>query len=98
MSASPAPIASIDAAVAAGKPVILQVDWNKQAGIQTHYVLAKDKVGDDYSLYDPFMYKGDGPDKEVLLTKRYKFNGATIESEISGVFWFDGYIPPSPPV
>jgi hypothetical protein len=94
---SPAPIGLIDAALAAGKPVILQVDWNKQAGIQTHYVLAKDRVGDDYALYDPFMYKGDGPDKEVLLTKRYKFNGATLETEVSGVFWFDGYIPPSPP-
>ena len=43
----PAPIALIDAAVAAGKPVILQVDWNKQAGIQTHFVLVKEKQGDD---------------------------------------------------
>lgn len=94
---SPAPVGLIDAALAAGKPVILQVDWNKQAGIQTHFVLVKEKVGDDYALYDPFMYKGDGPDKEVLLTKRYKFNGATLETEISCVLWFDGYIPPSPP-
>jgi hypothetical protein len=94
---SPAPLSLIDAAIAAGKPVVLQVDWNKQAGIQTHFVLAKDRVGDDYSLYDPYMYKGDGPDKDVLLTKRYKFNGATLATEISGVFWFDGYIPPSPP-
>ena len=52
--AYPAPIAQIDAAVAAGKPVILQVDWNKQAGIQTHFVLVKEKKGDDYSLYDPY--------------------------------------------
>ena len=37
----PAPLAQIDEAVAAGKPVILQVDWNKQAGIQTHFVLVK---------------------------------------------------------
>jgi hypothetical protein len=94
---SPAPLSLIDAALAAGKPVVLQVDWNKQAGIQTHFVLAKERVGDDYALYDPFMYKGDGPDKEVLLTKRYKYNGATLETEISGVLWFDGYIPPSPP-
>jgi hypothetical protein len=94
---SPAPIALIDAALSAGKPVILQVDWNKQVGIQTHFVLAKDRVGEDYSLYDPYMYKGDGPDKEVLLTTRYKFNSAKIASEISGVLWFDGYIPPSPP-
>ncbi len=95
--ASPAPIAQIDAAVAAGKPVILQVDWNKDAGIQTHFVLVKERKGDDYVLYDPYMYKGDGPDKEVLLTQRYRFNGQTLEKEISGVLWFDGTTPPPPP-
>jgi hypothetical protein len=95
----PAPIAQIDAAVAQGKPVILQVDWNKQAGIQTHFVLVKEKKGDDYVLYDPYKYGGDGPDKEVLLTTRYKYNGATLPKEISAVLWFDSYsaAPPEPP-
>jgi len=97
--AYPAPIPQIDAAVAAGKPVILQVDWNKQAGIQTHFVLVKEKKGEDYSLYDPYKYGGDGPDKDVLLTTRYKFNGAKLPSEISAVLWFDAYssTPPEPP-
>jgi hypothetical protein len=96
---SPAPIAQIDAAIAAGKPVILQVDWNKQVGIQTHFVLVKEKKGNDYVLYDPYKYGGDSPDKEVLLTTRYKYNGATIESEISAVLWFDctSSAPPEPP-
>jgi hypothetical protein len=96
---SPAPIALIDAAVAAGKPVILQVDWNKQAGIQTHFVLVKERKGNDYSLYDPYKYGGDGPDKEVLLTTRYKYNGAKLASEISAVLWFNAYsaMPPEPP-
>jgi len=95
----PAPIPQIDAAVAAGKPVILQVDWNKQAGIQTHFVLVKEKKGSDYILYDPYKYGGDNPDKEVLLTTRYKYNGAKVESEISAVLWFDSYstAPPAPP-
>jgi uncharacterized protein YgiM (DUF1202 family) len=95
----PAPIQQIDAAVAAGKPVILQVDWNKQAGIQTHFVLIKQKKGDDYVLYDPYKYGGDGPDKEVLLTTRYKFNGATLATEISAVLWFENYsiAQPEPP-
>lgn len=95
----PAPIAQIDAAVATGKPVILQVDWNKQVGVQTHFVVVKEKKGDDYVLYDPYKYGGDGPDKEVLLTKRYKYNGATITAEISAVLWFDSYssVPPEPP-
>jgi hypothetical protein len=95
----PAPIAQIDAAIAQGKPVILQVDWNKQAGIQTHFVLVKEKKGDDYVLYDPYKYPGDGPDKEVLLTTRYKYNGAKLDSEISAVLWFDSFssAPPEPP-
>jgi hypothetical protein len=93
------PIAQIDAAVAAGKPVILQVDWNKQQGTQTHFVLVKAKKGNDYVLYDPYKYSGDGPDKEVLLTSRYKYNGAKLESEISAVLWFDSYSTelPDPP-
>ena len=86
---SPAPIDKIDSAVAAGKPVILQVDWNKQAGIQTHFVLVKEKKGNDYVLYDPYQYGGDNPNKEVLLTTRYKYNGARIDTEISAVLWFD---------
>lgn len=96
---SPAPLAQIDAAVAAGKPVILQVDWNKQAGIQTHFVLVKEKKGNDYVLYDPYKYGGDGPNKEVLLTTRYKYNGGTLAAEISAVLWFDSYsaVPPEPP-
>jgi SH3-like domain-containing protein len=85
----PAPIAQIDAAIAAGKPVILQVDWNKQAGIQTHFVLVKEKKGNDYVLYDPYKYGGDSPEKEVLLTTRYKYQGAKIDTEISAVMWFD---------
>ena len=88
---SPAPISQIDAAIAAGKPVILQVDWNKQAGIQTHFVLVKEKKGNDYVIYDPYKYGGDSPDKEVLLTTRYKYNGANLEREISAVLWFDSY-------
>jgi hypothetical protein len=96
---TPAPIAYIDAAVAAGKPVILQVDWNKQQGIQTHFVLVKQKKGDDYVIYDPYKYGGDAPDKEVLLTTRYKFNGAKLATEISAVLWFENYslAAPEPP-
>jgi uncharacterized protein YgiM (DUF1202 family) len=95
----PAPISQIDQKVAAGKPVILQVDWNQQVGVQTHFVLVKEKKGNDYVIYDPYKYGGDAPDKEVLLTSRYKFNGARLETEISAVLWFDSYgaAPAEPP-
>ena len=96
---TPAPIAQIDNAVAEGKPVILQVDWNKQQGIQTHFVLVKEKKGDDYIIYDPYKYGGDSPDKDVLLTTRYKYNGAKLATEISAVLWFNNYgiDTPAPP-
>jgi hypothetical protein len=87
----PAPIAAIDAALNAGKPVILQVDWSKEVDVQTHFVLVKEKKGDDYVIYDPYRYGGDSSDKEILLTKRYRYNGARLETEISAVLWFDSY-------
>ncbi len=61
--------------------------------------MVKEKKGNDYLLYDPYKYGGDGPDKEVLLTTRYKYNGAKLESEISAVLWFNSYssTPPEPP-
>jgi len=67
--------------------------------VQTHFVLLKEKKGDDYIIYDPYKYGGDAPDKEVLLTKRYKYNGARLETEISAVLWFDCYsnVPAEPP-
>ena len=96
---SSVPFEKIDAAVDAGKPVILEVDSKEEKGVQTHFVLVKEKKGDDYVLYDPFKHDGDGPDKEVLLTKRYKHNGAKLDKEISAVFWFDFDNPalPKPP-
>jgi hypothetical protein len=87
----PAPIADIDAALNAGKPVILQVDWSKEVDVQTHFVLVKEKKGNDYVIYDPYKYGGDSPEKEVLLTTRYKHNGARLETEISAVLWFDSF-------
>jgi hypothetical protein len=95
---SPAPINQIDAALAAGKPVIVQVDWNPQAGIQTHWVVLKEKKGNDYLIYDPFQYKGDTSDTELLLTSRYKHQGADPAHAISGVVWYEvkNSTPPPP--
>lgn len=88
-SAYPAPVERLDAALESGKPVIVQVDWDPKAGIQTHWVLLKERKGEDYALYDPYMYKGDSPTKEVLLTQRYKHQGSNLAAAISGVMWFD---------
>ena len=93
---SPVPIAEIDAAVAAGNPVILQVDSSERTGIQTHFVLIKRKEGEDYALYDPYRFEGDDPDQDVFLTRRYNHNGAKLELEISAVLWFGFHQLPFP--
>ncbi len=91
------PIDQIDAALSAGKPVVVEVDWSAASGIQTHWVLLKDKVGGDYSIYDPYCYPGDAPGKDVFLTQRYKFSGSGLQSSVLAVFFFDSATMPVPP-
>ena len=55
-SGQPAPLAEIDTNLAQGRPVIIEVDWSPQPGVQTHYMLAYAKEGLDYLVYDPFPF------------------------------------------
>lgn len=87
---SPAPLARIDAALAAGKPVIVCVDWNPEANIQTHWVVLKEKKNNNYSMYDPYQYRGDSPTKELILTDRYKHQGTDPGKAILAAIFFDG--------
>ncbi len=93
---SPAPIAQIDAAISAGKPVIAQVDWSPKAGLQTHWLVLYDKAGDDYYMKDPYRYSGDTPDKKIKVLDRYKHSGKDIARAITGVIWIEGSTPPEP--
>jgi hypothetical protein len=58
-----APLGQIDAALAAGQPVIVRVDASPNPGLQWHYVLLYARKGDDYLMLDPWPYKP-GTDKE----------------------------------
>jgi hypothetical protein len=93
---SPAPIGQIDAAIAAGKPVIAQVDWSPKAGVQTHWIVLYDKTGNDYYMKDPYRYSGDAPDKKMKVLSRYKHSGKDIAKAITGVIWIEGSTPPKP--
>jgi hypothetical protein len=93
---SPAPIGQIDAAIAAGKPVIAQVDWSPKSGLQTHWIVLYDKTGNDYYMKDPYRYSGDAPDKKMKVLDRYTHSGKDISKAISGVIWFEGSTPPKP--
>lgn len=87
---TPAPIAKIDAALAQGDPVIVQVDWSPNAGVQSHWVIAYAKEGSDYLVYDPYRYSGDSPDKKLTLLSRYKHQGSTLSQAISAVLFMTG--------
>ncbi|MFC1996354.1 C39 family peptidase [Chloroflexota bacterium] len=93
---SPAPISQINAAIAQGKPVIVQVDWSPKAGLQTHWVVLYDKSGNDYYMKDPYRYSGDAPNKKIKLLDRYTHKGNDIAKAITGVIWIESSNPPHP--
>jgi hypothetical protein len=86
---SEAPLAQIDAALAAGQPAIVQVDRSPASGIQTHWVVLYQRKGDDYLMLDPWPYQPDIT-KEDLLMKRYA-QGRTLKHAISHVILYDVY-------
>lgn len=67
---TPAPLAQIDAALAAGQPAIVQVDSTAAPGILTHYVVLYARKGTDYLMLDPWPYQPDVK-KETYLMPRY---------------------------
>lgn len=88
-STSDAPLAQIDAAIAAGQPAIVQVDSSPASGIQTHWVVLYERKGDDYLMLDPWPYNP-GTDKEDYLMKRYA-QGRTLKRAISHVILYEAY-------
>jgi hypothetical protein len=88
-STSEAPLAQIDAALAAGQPAVVQVDRSPADGIQTHWVVLYAKRGDDYLMLDPWPYQTDIT-KEDLLMKRYA-QGRNLKRAISHVILYDAY-------
>ena len=93
---APAPISQIDSALSSGKPVIVQVDWNPQAGVQSHWIVLKEKKGSDYVMYDPYKYGGDSPDKELMMLDRYFHSGKEISQAITAVVWLESDGPAEP--
>lgn len=82
-----APLGQIDAALAAGQPVIVRVDASPNPGLQWHYVLLYARKGDDYLMLDPWPYKP-GTEKEDFLMKRYS-QGRTLRRAIQQVLLYE---------
>lgn len=86
-STSDAPLAQIDAALAAGQPAIVMVDNSPAAGLQTHWVLLYARKGDDYLMLDPWPYQPD-VSKETSLMPRYS-QGKALQRAIMHVILYE---------
>ena len=82
-----APIDAIGNAIAAGQPVLLEVDSSPKAGLQTHWVVAYQKVGKDFLILDPWPYPTED-DKDVSLMARYS-QGKELKRSITAVVWYE---------
>lgn len=91
----PAPLAEIDASLAQGKPVIVEVDYAPNPGLQNHWIVLYGKQDGDYLIRDPYPYPVETK-PVTLLGSRYKFAGSTA-SIIQAVVYLDGGgSPPKP--
>jgi len=84
---SDAPLAQIDASIAAGQPAVVQVDSTPAPGILTHWVLLYARKGSDYLMLDPWPYQTDVT-KETLLMPRYS-QGNTLQRAIMNVIIYE---------
>jgi hypothetical protein len=93
-----APLAQIDASIAAGQPVIVEVDYSPEAGLQTHWLLVYGKKDNDYLVQDPWPCPPEV--QPVTLLSRYG-HGQPLRRAIKAVAWFmcdaGEPIPPTPP-
>jgi len=86
---SAAPLAQIDAALAAGQPAIVMVDSSPASGLQTHWIVLYARKGDDYLMLDPWPYQPDVT-KETYLMPRYA-QGNTLKRAIMHVILYECY-------
>ncbi|MBL8045744.1 MAG: hypothetical protein JNL09_04340 [Anaerolineales bacterium] len=81
----PAPLADIDATLAASRPVIVLVDYSPDPGVQDHWIVIYGKQGGDYLIRDPWR----GPRSDQTLSQKYGFAGTPAEI-INRVIWIEG--------
>lgn len=84
-----APLAQIDASIAAGQPVIVMVDSTPAAGLLTHWVVLYAKDGSDYLMLDPWPYQTDVK-KKTYLMPRYS-QGSPLRRSIMHVIIYECY-------
>jgi uncharacterized protein YvpB len=84
---TPAPLAQIDAALAAGQPAIVAVDATAAPGYLSHFVVLIGRKGDDYLMLDPWPYQPDA-NKETYLMPRYS-RGNPLQRSIMQIVLYE---------
>lgn len=69
---TPAPLAEVDAALDAGKPVVVEVDMSPNPSLQNHWVLIYARKDGDYLIHDPWPVPAEA---SASLKQRYGFAG-----------------------
>jgi hypothetical protein len=83
----PAPLGEIDAELAAGRPVLIEVDMAPSPQVDTHWVLISGKQGDDYLISDPWPVDAR---PGTSLIAGYGFGRRTPDRIITYVVEIDG--------
>jgi len=82
-----APLGQIDASLALGQPVIVQIDASPSAGVQTQYVLVYARKDADYLILDPWAYPINTSDETLLLEHYGK--DLTLDKAILASMFFE---------
>ncbi len=80
-----APLAQIDSYLAAGNPVVVEVDFKPEPGLQTHWVLITARKDGDYVIQDPWPNPPET--NEVTLMSRFS-QGQPLKRTIKAVAWY----------
>lgn len=80
---TPAPLELIDAGLEAGSLIMVQVDWQPDPDVDSHWVIIHAKKGDDYLIWDPWKNEN----KPDTLTGRYGFGVKKPADIILDVIW-----------
>ncbi len=96
MGSSPSTLDHIDASLAEGRPVSVQVDFTSNTPYtdnDQHWVLIVAKDGDDYRINDPWLL----PEQEASLKQRYGRAGRPLwEAILSAIFYRSTKVTPAP--
>lgn len=84
---SNAPLEEIRNSIEAGQPVLLEIDFSPQTGLQTHWVVAYARAGNDFLVLDPYPYPAE-EGQTVVLGQRYA-HGKHLRDAISAVVWYE---------